>query len=115
MQNAIINNRTNIRKVGRPTAITSLVLRKLASAFRLGLSDHIACQFAQIAPSTFYRNMQIDENFKSVVKCAKAYLILMAASVVYNAIANKNDVSTARWLLEKKEPEAFGSIRQSRN
>jgi len=93
-------------KPGRPTVITPETIKKLESVFQLGVTDEVACDYAEIAPSTFYDHLNKDEDFRRKMRAAKNYARIAAGAVVVEAIKNK-DVNTARWWLEKKYPNEF--------
>lgn len=95
-------------KVGRPTVITDEVVAKLEAVLKLGVTDDVACDYAEINPATFYRHLASDENFARKIRQAKNYARIAAGNVVLKAIIEGNDVQTAKWWLEKKYPNEFG-------
>lgn len=95
-------------EVGRPTAVTEEVLSKLEEIFKLGVTDKIACDYAQVSTATFYRHLKSDETFDRKIRAAKQYTIIKAANVVMGAI-EKGDVNAAKWWLERKHPEEFAA------
>lgn len=102
----IKGNLTNLG--GRPTVITDDVVQKLENVFKLGVTDAVACNYAKIAERTFYDHLRSDEGFRSLIQAAKDYARILACSVVIDAIKNK-DIQAAKWFLEKRYPEEFGT------
>lgn len=106
-----MNDETQIERVktaGRPTKIDEDTVAKLESVLKLGVTDTVACDYAEINPSTFYRRTQADEVFARKMRQARSYVRLSAGAVVVNSIARKN-IDSAKWWLEKKHPDEFGN------
>lgn len=98
-------------KVGRPTVIIEVVVRKLESILQLGVSDGTACQYAKISRDTFYDHLKNDPHFSDRIQSAKDLVTIAAGKTVTNAIVNDKDVATAKWWLERKAPDEFGDKR----
>ncbi len=97
---------------GRPTVITDVVVVKLIAAFQNGMSDRVACQYAGIDKSTYYRKCNEDQRFCDQMQGAKDFLKLQAGQRVVQIISKGSDRDAgpmARWLLEKREPEMYGN------
>ena len=97
------------KKVGRPSAITEGVVRKLESVFKLGVKDNVACNYAGIPERTYYDNLKNNEEFRSKIRTAQNYARIAAGQTVVRAFTEDNDVQSAKWWLEKKHPDEFGS------
>ena len=93
---------------GRPLAITADIITKLESVFQLGVTDKIACNYAGVAERTYYDRIKGDDEFRTRMDNAKHYARIAAGAVVVQAIKDK-DVNTAKWWLEKKYPQEFGT------
>ena len=94
--------------VGRPEVITEEIVRKLESILQLGVNDGIACQYAKIGRTTFYKKLKEDEEFADRIQSAKDLVTIAAGQVVTGAIINDKDLTTAKWWLERKAPDEFG-------
>lgn len=91
--------------MGRPTAVTKEVLRKLEEAFAIGASDKEACFYAGITPSTLYLHQEKHPDFTERKNALKERPVLMARQSVVKAI--ESDLLTARWFLERKRKSEF--------
>lgn len=94
--------------LGRKTVIGENVIAKLTEAFKEGATDELACQYAQIHPSTFYRHKESNKDFAREIEAAKSFITLQAARVVAQAIKSGN-LQAAKWWLERKLPSEFGN------
>lgn len=97
---------------GRPTVISDIVVAKLIAAFQNGMTDRIACEYAGIHTATYYRKCKEDPKFCEQIKSAKNFQILLAGNKVTDILQHGKDRDTgpmARWLLEKKLPEEYGT------
>lgn len=103
-----MDNIENTNNSGRPSVITDNCIAKLIEAFNLGCNDEMACDYAEIDPSTFYRHMGSDNGFARKIRSAKHLIRLKAASVITRAIGT-GDVALCRWWLEKKYADEFGT------
>lgn len=92
--------------VGRPTVMTSETIGKLEYAFSLGCSDKDACLYADINPDTLYEYQKKNPGFSERKAALKNQQVLKARMAIDNAL-NIGDVTTARWLLERKCKEEF--------
>ena len=89
-------------KPGRPSKITDEVVAKLESVFKLDVPIETACSYAGIHKTTFYRNYEQNKEFATKIDSARHFSRIAASRVVSKAIVEGEDVSTARWWLEKK-------------
>jgi hypothetical protein len=102
--NKIIKNRG-----GRPTKMTEGLVKKLESVFQLGVKDTTACTYAGISRETYYNWIKANQEFSDRIAKAKEFARIAAGQVVVNAIIKDKDLATAKWWLEKKYPDEFGS------
>jgi hypothetical protein len=93
---------------GRPTVITKDAVRKLEQALKDGLSVSEACFVSGIGKRTFYDHKATDAKFARTMELAKAYVALRAKKVVVKAIDDGN-LTAAKWYLERKARNEFGS------
>lgn len=93
---------------GRPLSITPAVVGKLVDIFRLGVTDTLACSHAGISRDTFYDHLERDPSFADEMASAKNYARIAAGQVVVQDI-KKGNVDSAKWWLEKKHSDEFGS------
>lgn len=92
---------------GSPSVITMDLLNKLREAFLIGANDEQACAYANIAPSTLYKYQKEYPGFIEYKTAWKQNPILTAKNTIAKALGS--DVVTARWYLEKKQADEFGS------
>lgn len=90
--------------VGRPTKLEPEVVTKLTAAFANGFTVEQACQYAEISKQTYYRWLEEHPQFNDDMENARNMLGLQARKVVADRI-NAKDVQTAKWWLEKRDPE----------
>lgn len=94
--------------VGRPTEMTKETLLKLESMFSIGASDLEACLMADISPSTLYNFQKQHPEFLERKQMLKEKLVLKARTVIADAL-NRKDENTAKWYLERKKKNEFGT------
>lgn len=94
---------------GRPTVITSEVVRKLETAFKEGLSVSEACIVSGISRDTFYIHLKHNEDFSDKMTRSQAYITIKAKKAVICAI-NQGNLHAAKWWLEHKASEEFGRV-----
>lgn len=90
------------KKVGRPLKIEEDALAKLEMAFKIGLSDEDACDYAHIDPATLYRYQKKNEEFCKQKKAWKKNPNFKAKYTMYQ---NLNDPKWAAWWLEHRDDE----------
>lgn len=103
------NHELGAKAAGRPSVINEVVLSKLRAVLQKGLSIKKACQFAGIGEKTFYRHYNNDSEFRQLVEDCRNYVTLFAGEVVADDIVINKNVSTAKWWLERKEPNEFNN------
>jgi hypothetical protein len=96
---------------GRPPKLSlePEIMDKLESVLRLGVSDKMACEYANVSRDTYYKWLKIDKSFSDRMMTAKNYARIAAGQVVVQAIVKDKDVASARWWLEKKHSDEFKS------
>lgn len=92
--------------VGRPTAMTEIVIGKLEEAFAMGCTDKEACTFADIHPSTLYDYQKAHPEFTERKEALKERPFLLARKTIYSELT---DIDTARWFMERKRKDEFSS------
>lgn len=107
MANLDTSLKSTRRSIGRPTAVTDEVLRKLEEAFAIGASDKEACFYADIVPSTLYKYQEKHPEFTERKDALKERPILMARQSVVNALANDPDLALK--YLERKRKSEFST------
>lgn len=90
--------------IGRPTKLIPDVVGKLTAAFANGFTVEQACQYANIDKTTYYDWLKKNEQFSHDMTAAQGRLGLQARKVVADAV-NQGDIQTAKWWLEKRDPE----------
>lgn len=75
---------------------------------RIGFSIEAACKWVGIDRSTFYRHLQSDPDFATLIRMEILMLYLAATEVINNKIMYEKDAKTAMWYLEKTNPERYG-------
>lgn len=93
---------------GRPTKLTPQTIDKLRTAFLMGCSDVEACLYADISKTALYNYQQRNPEFIDKKEQWKEQLTLKARTVIANALNNK-DENTAKWYLERKVKNEFGT------
>lgn len=95
-------------KRGRPSVFTEKTLQKLERAFSYGLSDREACLYAGIAPSSLYKYCNDNADFSELKELLKDKPKMRAKIVVAQRL-NKGDVNLAKWYLETRASDEFGT------
>lgn len=93
---------------GRPTVVNESVISKLEQAFSMGCSDLEACLFADISKQALYDYQAKHPEFADRKAMLKEKMIFKARSVIADAL-NKKDENTAKWYLERKAKNEFGT------
>ena len=88
--------------------MTQDVVNKLEQAFSMGCSDLEACLFADISKQTLYDYQEKHPEFADRKAMLKKKMIFKARSVIADALNNK-DENTAKWYLERKAKDEFGT------
>lgn len=99
---------------GRKTKYTPETVDRILQAIRWGLTDRLACAYAGIETTTFYRWQQEKKEFKDAITRTEAELAAATMLVVRNAaLGNKEagippDWRAAAKLNEMRFPQDFG-------
>lgn len=99
---------------GRKTKFTPETVERILQAIRWGLTDRLACAYAGIETSTFYRWQQEKKEFRDSITRTEAELAAATMLVVRNAaLGNKEagiapDWRAAAKLNEMRFPQDFG-------
>ena len=93
------------KEIGRPAAMTPLVLRKLEEVFALGGTDEEACLFAGIGKTTLYEFQKQNPEFAERKETLKQSPVLKARQTVVKAI--EKDPTLAFKYLERKRKDEF--------
>lgn len=96
------------KQLGRPTEMTPEKILLLEQAFSMGCSDLEACLHADIGKTTLYNFQQKHPEFVERKEKLKEKLILKSRTVIADAL-NKKDENTAKWYLERKKKDEFGT------
>ena len=91
--------------VGRPTDYGPAVVQKLTAAIQRLMTVTEACHYAGISTSTYYDWIVKYPEFSDKMDKAKTYLFRMSKDIISDDITTNKDVRTAKWLLEKKDPD----------
>lgn len=92
---------------GRPTVMTPEVVSILVASFQGGMNAREACWQSGISHEAYYNRQRTDEEFADTMARAQAVPTMSAKRVIVDAI-NSNDVTAAKWWLERKAVEEFG-------
>lgn len=95
-------------EIGRPTVFTDLVLQKLEEAFSIGASDIQACFVAGISPRALYYYQEQNPDFLQRKNALKE-MTSFAAKKVVNSKIIEGDVDTAKWQLERRNKDEYGT------
>jgi hypothetical protein len=83
------------------------IFRSLEPYFSLGYSLNKACILAGIPPSTAHDIVSQEEELRMKMGALQSFVTAQARQVVTSKIIDAKDVSTAKWWLERKEPDEF--------
>lgn len=89
-----------------PAIITKRILDKLEKAFAMGCTDKEACLYSGIGMSSLYRYQNENPDFQKRKEILKENPVLRARAKVIQEV--DNDVTTAKWYLERKRRDEFG-------
>ena len=93
-------------KGGRPPIINAEKLRLLKEAFLRDCTDEEACQYAEIASSTFYDYQKAHPEFSEQKKLWKTNVKLKARFNIADGI-EKGDKELSKWYAERKFGDEF--------
>lgn len=98
------------RHVGRPSKLTPVVSETLLALLRIGQFREVACRYAGIDPSTFYRWVTDPRPryvaFREAVEHAEA---IAAVQIVANVVKlSRTNARAGIWWLERRYPAEWG-------
>jgi hypothetical protein len=93
-----------IPEAGRPSIYSAAVVEKLIAAFNNGLNITEACMYAEIDRGTYYNWLAEHPYFSTRMAEAQAAPNKRAKEVIVQSI-NAGDASSAKWWLERKDPD----------
>lgn len=92
-------------KVGRPTKLSTNVVRKLTEALKLAMPVVKACEYAGISTSTYYEYCRNNKDFSYKMKQAEYYATNIARKTVIEQM--KTDGRLALDFLKRKVKDEF--------
>ena len=90
--------------IGRPSTVTEEKIKRLEEGFMLGFSDNMACIYAGVSRTAFYRFLANNEPLRDRFKALKGNVRLQARFNIAKAI-EAGDLEVSRWYLERRDPE----------
>ena len=93
--------------VGRPTKMTTDVLKKLKDAFAYGCTDEEACYYAEITTTTLYNYQLEHPEFIEEKRILKERPIFLARKKVVETVSV--DAEMAMKFLERKKKDEFST------
>lgn len=101
-----------VDKGGRPSKLTEERTKKLEDIFKVGGTVLEACSFAGISTTAYYEWINKNESLRTKMEAAQHYADVVAKNLVSKAIIEDEDLSTAKWWLEKREFSQPQSLQQ---
>lgn len=98
------DNSTNSTELILPYKYKPFVVKKLVEAFEKSYSVTEACQYAGIDRGTYYNWIEQVDGFDEIIEEAKSRPLKLAKDVIRDALI-ANDVSTAKWYAERRDPD----------
>lgn len=89
---------------GAPTKYTPAVVNKLVAAFNNAFNITEACEYSGISRETYYNWLETQDGFSDKMTEAQSAPNRKAKEVIITAI-NSKDVNTARWFLDRRDPD----------
>lgn len=103
-------NSNTARNVGRPRVIDEADVRKLVKLFKMGHTVATACRLSGVSRSTYYAELERNEEFQDRVIAAQELLTAYATEVVTRSIRRSN-VITAKWWIDRQDRQLFHAQR----
>jgi predicted DNA-binding protein YlxM (UPF0122 family) len=95
------------KKMGRPSILDNPdTVGNLKFAFSIGCNITEACVFAEVSRDAFYDALKKDPDFSDKIEKLKLNPVIKAKQTVFKDLENPQ---TARWLLERKASDEFGT------
>lgn len=98
----------NKKKRGRPPAMTPDTLNKIEHAAGLGCSVNEICLYSGISTTTYYKYMSSHTDYKDYINALRDKPVLLARQNIIDSIRSGDPV-TAKWYLERRRADEFGS------
>lgn len=98
--------------IGRPTVLTTEVLRKLEQAFTWGCTNREACLYADIGESAFYEYKQANPDFAERIQILRDSPKLKSRAIINKKLEELDD-ATAKWYLERKAKDEFSTKQET--
>lgn len=98
--------RTSGKKMGRPSALTATVIAKLEEALVCGATYQEACVYAGIHPSSLYRHLEKNPEFRERINGLKGMLTLRAKMVIFESL-KAGCLETSWKVLERGRVEGY--------
>lgn len=92
--------------VGRPRTINESDVRKLVELFKKGHSVATACTISGVPRSTYYDELNRNEEFSDRMQAAQEVLTYRATQIVAMSIG-KGNLKTAQWWLDRQDRLAY--------
>ncbi len=96
------------------TKLTVDAVQKLGHAFAIGATIPEACDYADIAPRTYYYWVSKNDELLQYFERMRQKLPLVAKDNIATEIRGnkekgiKGDIGLSRWLIERQQPEQYG-------
>lgn len=94
--------------MGRTSVLTPQRQQAVELALRNGATKRLACQYAGMDESTFYRLIARNSHFREAVQEAEAHHEMQMVSRI-KASANAGDWKAAAWWLERQRYDEWGA------
>lgn len=94
-------------KGGRPTKITSVVVRKLVEGFKFDFTVEEACRYAGIGKTTFYAECERNPAFQDEMNRAQDWPLILAKKRVVREINLPGGGDLAMKFLERRQRERY--------
>jgi hypothetical protein len=98
------------KKVGRPSAFTEEVIRKIEEAAALDCTVKEIAFFAGIHFDTLYAKLDSDKEFSERIEALRNNPILKSRQTI---IGSLSDVENAKWYIERKRKKEFSTRTES--
>lgn len=95
--------------MSRPTTFTEPTVQKLEQAFRDGFNVVEACRTSGVSRAAYYQHLADDVEFMDKMRTAQDYVNIKAKHVIIEKILKEGDATAARWWLERRAKDEFGS------
>lgn len=94
--------------MARKGLYTPEIAAKLVEYLSQAVTVKDACALVGIAPQTFFQWCKRDASFRDATTRARAQGRLSAVLVIQDSVLRNKDTESAKWLLERTDPENWG-------